>query len=271
MRYVILRDDDTSALTPAHCLERLYRPFLERGLPVNLSVIPCVRTDAIRPDGRPEQFLGSKNGHGGLRLPIGKNEELAEYLLCNPGFHITQHGFDHSLFEFDSGNANDICGRLAKGTQLLVDAGFPQPRSFVAPYDRFSRTSLREAARQFRVISSGWYELSRLPQSWWPRYAIKKCLRHPHWRVDGTILLGHPGCLLSRQRPVATMLDQVKKFVSSRRLAVLVTHWWEYFDGDAPNEPFIQVLHETASWLANQSDVRVIAFNAVARSAVLLN
>jgi hypothetical protein len=34
MHYVILRDDDTCAYTPPACLERLYRPFLERGMPV---------------------------------------------------------------------------------------------------------------------------------------------------------------------------------------------------------------------------------------------
>src|SRR5436190_17389012 len=58
MRYVILRDDDTNALTPVDCLERLYRPFLDRGFPVNLAVIPEVRTDAVGPDGRREGFLG---------------------------------------------------------------------------------------------------------------------------------------------------------------------------------------------------------------------
>ena len=42
MRYVILRDDDTNALTPVACLERLYRPFLDRGLPVSLAAIPEV-------------------------------------------------------------------------------------------------------------------------------------------------------------------------------------------------------------------------------------
>src|SRR6266511_3759618 len=57
MRYVILRDDDTNALTPVECLERLYRPFLDRGLPVNLAVIPDVATDATTPDGRREGFL----------------------------------------------------------------------------------------------------------------------------------------------------------------------------------------------------------------------
>ena len=63
MRYVILRDDDTNALTPIECLERLYRPFLDSGLPVNLAVIPDVATNALTPEGRPEGFLFAKNGH----------------------------------------------------------------------------------------------------------------------------------------------------------------------------------------------------------------
>src|SRR5689334_5146493 len=57
MRYVILRDDDTNALTPVECLERLYRPFLDRGLPVNLATIPEVSLSAKMQDGRHEGFL----------------------------------------------------------------------------------------------------------------------------------------------------------------------------------------------------------------------
>src|ERR1041385_8037951 len=64
MRYVILRDDDTNALTPVECLERLYRPFRERGLPVNLATIPDVSTDARTPEGKLEGFLSVDNGHG---------------------------------------------------------------------------------------------------------------------------------------------------------------------------------------------------------------
>jgi len=52
MHYVILRDDDTNALTPVECLEQLYRPFLDRDLPVSLAVIPNVRTDTISPTAR---------------------------------------------------------------------------------------------------------------------------------------------------------------------------------------------------------------------------
>src|SRR5438309_9582293 len=57
MRYVIIRDDDTNALTPVECLERLYRPLLHRGLPVNLATIPNVATDTTMTDGRLEGYL----------------------------------------------------------------------------------------------------------------------------------------------------------------------------------------------------------------------
>jgi hypothetical protein len=261
MRYVILRDDDTNAFTPVNCLERLYRPFLERGLPVNLAAIPDVRTDAIRLDGRPEQFLFAKNGCGELTRPIGDNDKLAVYLRDNSGFHIVQHGYDHSLFEFDSLDPDDLCDRLELGSRLLLDAGFPRPQAFVAPYDRFSHVSLRETAKRFRIISTGWFEWQRLPVPWRPRYVLKKISRTPHWRTDETLLLTHPGCLLSNQRSLETMAEQVRETIMSRRLTVLVTHWWEYFDDGQPNEPFIQALHETANWLADCREIKTITFD----------
>jgi hypothetical protein len=271
MRYVILRDDDTNALTPVECLEHLYRPFLDRGLPVNLAVIPRVRTDTTRVDGRPEGYLFAKNGEARLTIPIGENAKLASYLLDNTGYHIAQHGYDHSLFEFDSKSGAEIDHRLEQGTRLLLEAGFQKPQTFVAPYDRFSRASLRETARRFRVISTGWFEFRRLPPLWWPGYALKKVLQRPHWRISRAILLAHPGCLLSQRRPYAAMLEEVKKTVFSRRLTVLVTHWWEYFNDRKPDEPFVQVLHETASWLANQPDVKVVSFNDVAQGRAPLD
>ncbi|MCI0746380.1 MAG: hypothetical protein L0Y58_13340 [Verrucomicrobia subdivision 3 bacterium] len=119
MRYVIIRDDDTNALTPAAYLEKLYRPFLDRGLFVNLATIPHVRTDAKTPNGDCEGFL-PRNGKGGRavparRVPIGNNQELIDYLKANPGFNIVQHGCDHSCFEFDSHDATDIAARLDEG------------------------------------------------------------------------------------------------------------------------------------------------------------
>src|SRR5438552_3144965 len=141
MRYVILRDDDTNALTPVECLERLYRPFLERGLPVNLAAIPDVATDAAMADGRPEGFLLEKNGCSAPTLPISTNKKLVEYLLENKGYHIVQHGYHHDYLEFERNEPEEISRRLEQGTRLLMDAGFARPQTFVAPYDKLSRNS----------------------------------------------------------------------------------------------------------------------------------
>jgi hypothetical protein len=265
MRYVIIRDDDTNALTPPEYLERLYRPFLERGLPVNLATIPNVRTDITYGAGIPEGFLVSRRTACDRYVPVHRNEELIQYLLANPGFEIVQHGYSHEFVEgrceFEQQDRGEIVRRIDHGRALLGEAGFAEPETFVAPYDRFTRTSLREAACRFRVVSSNWYELAWLPWHWWPRYAWKKLRRMDHWAVGTTRLLTHPGCHLSFRRPLDNMLESIRKSIESRQLTVLVTHWWEYFADNQPNDTFISVLHETAAMLANDREFRVIKFS----------
>jgi hypothetical protein len=271
MRYVIVRDDDTNALTPVECLERLYRPFLERGLPVNLSVIPEVATDATMADGQPEGFLLHRNGANQPTIPIGTNQELVDYLLANPGFHILQHGCHHNYLEFECPVRTEIVRRLDRGAQRLSEAGFQAPDTFVAPYDKLSRVALQEVAARFRVVSSGWYELRRLPHTWWPKYAVKKFRQAAHWQVGRTLLLSHPGCLLSCQRSYSTMLGGIIHHLNTNRLTVLVTHWWEYFRGDQPDEPFINFLHETAGYLATHPDLKVLSFSDLLQGNFPLN
>ncbi|MBU6399374.1 MAG: DUF2334 domain-containing protein [Verrucomicrobia bacterium] len=271
MRYVILRDDDTNGLTPVECLERLYRPFLERGLPVNLATIPKVQTNVRLPDGRPEGFLGACGPDARETVGIDENPELVRYLQRNPGYQVVQHGYHHSVAEFDSHRRAEIRERLERGTAVLLRAGFPRPRTFVAPYDKLSAVSLAAASRRFAIISTGWFEWRRLPARWWPAYLLKKFRHRAHWRVGNVILLSHPGCLLSFHRPCAAILPAIQEQVRRRRLTVLVTHWWEYFRDGRPDQAFIEVLHRTAAYLADQSDLRVIAFEDVLSGQVPLN
>lgn len=268
MRCVIIRDDDTNALTPVHCLERLYRPFLDRGLPVNLAVIPDVATDTLLPDGRLEGFLFAKNGETSRTRAIDSSEPLVRYLRNNPGYQIVQHGCHHDYLEFERASAEEIARRLDRGTRLLEEAGFAPPQTFVAPYDKLSRAAFRAVARRFRVISTGWFELRRLPPAWWAKYFWKKLRRQPHWRIGSTTLLSHPGCLLSFRRDYDTMLDQIIASIGQRKLTVLVTHWWEYFRGNQADERFIATLHQVADYLARQPDLRVITFADLAGGRV---
>ena len=271
-RYVILRDDDTNALTPVASLERLYRPFIDRGLPVNLAVIPEVRRATTDPRGKREGFVPP--GDGGPTVPLIKSSELVRYLKANPQLHLVQHGCHHDCFEFALSDPQEIAHRFDRGAQRFVEAGFSAPVTFVAPHDRFSPASLEAAAERFAVVSSGWFELRRLPPTWWPRYAVKKLLKQPHWRVGETVLLSHPGCILSYQRPMETMLANLQRTVLSQRLTVLVTHWWEYFHDGVENETFVGVLHALAEWLAEceeRGEVRVVPFSALAEEKIPLN
>lgn len=275
MKYVIIRDDDTNALTPVEHLDRLYRPFLDRGLPVNLATIPNVNTEARRPDGDLELFLMARNGTTAKYVPIGSNQKLVRYLRDNSHFHILQHGCCHELIgatsEFGHEERSDISKRLDEGGKLLAEAGFAKPATFVAPHDQLSRVSLEEVSRRFRVLSTGWFQLNKLPFSWIPKYAVKKIFRQPHWSVGQTILLTHPGCHLSCFRPYNNMLDTIKASIDSRQLTVLVTHWWEYFREQKPDDRFINILHETAAYLTERKDIRVVAFDDLAKGNIALN
>lgn len=265
MRYVILRDDDTNALTPVDCLEKLYRPFLARGLPVNLATIPEVRSDARTPDGRREGFLLGARGDEPPTVPLAANSGLMAYLRANDRLRIVQHGCYHDPFEFDSPDRADVVRRFDLGRRRIREAGLRPVSAFVAPHDKFSRTAYRQAVRRFRVVSSGWFEWRRIPPEWWPRYLWKKLCRQPHWRVGHTRLLSHPGCLLSYTRPPHTILDSIRRTISQRRVTVLVTHWWEYFRDGRPDEPFIDVLHATAEYLGSHPDICVTSFDEIGR------
>jgi predicted deacetylase len=274
MRYVILRDDDTNALTPPSFLERLYRPFLDRQLPVNLAVIPNVRTDITYGQNILEGFLVARPRFTQKLVPITDEPTLVRYLLDNPGYHIAQHGYNHEFVrgdcEFEQHDRFDLVRRLEDGSRLLIQAGFPAPETFVAPYDRFTRTILAEVARRFRVISSAWFELGRLPFRWWPRYLLKKLGGQSHWRTSSTILLSHPRCYLSHRRPYGTMLQEIKECLQAKPLTVLVTHWWEFFRDNRPDDAFIEILHCLAEYLAHTEDLRVVTFRDVADGRVPL-
>jgi hypothetical protein len=271
MRYVIIRDDDTNAATPVDCLERLYRPALDRGIPINLATIPEVSLEATNHDGQPEGFLRFKNGSVEKTLAISANQKLVGYLKGNPGYEILQHGLHHDYFEFQRLPANQARAALDRGTQLLLDAGFSRPETFVAPHDKFSPENLRETAGRFRIVSSGWYELGRLPRAWWPQYAWKKLRHNPHWRVGNTLLLTHPGCLLSCFRDFSASMDTIRTHVRSNRLTALVTHWWEYFRDGIPDEKFVGFLHETLDFLAADRGLKVIRFSDLLDRSVPLS
>lgn len=260
MKYVIIRDDDTNATTPIECLETLYRPFLDRNLPINLAVIPNVNTQAKQVNGSKEGFLLNCDSSVRGYLPISHEQSIVKYLKDNNYYKIIQHGYTHDYNEFDIEDRKEVIYKIKQGKELFSKAGFAQPNTFVAPYDKISRVSYQEIIKHFHIISTGYFEMKRLPLNWFPKYFLKKFLKKPHWKVAHTILLSHPGCLLSYTRSYDNMFANVKRTVESGEITVLVTHWWEYFRNQVPDQSFIKILHSLADYLASNREIQVIGF-----------
>jgi len=271
VRRVIVRDDDTNATTPVGVLERLFRPFLSRGLPVNLAVIPAVATHATDLDGTPEGFVHDPRAGQHGYVPLSDAPELVRYLRSEAGYCIVQHGLHHEIvdghYELDRHDARDIGRRLDRGRDLLREVGLGTPSALVAPQDSVTRTAVREIARRYPIFSTGWFDLDRVPRRHWPRYLWqKKVRRAPHWHTSRAQMLTHPGCLLSAQKDPRGMLAAIEREIDSRELTVIVSHWYEYYDADRRERTeLVRALHDVAELLASRRDVQVTTFDALAR------
>jgi len=77
--------------------------------------------------------------------------------------------------------------------------------------------------------------------------------------------------MLSYFHDPSTILARIKHHVQSHRVTVLVTHWWEYFRDGNTDERFVHALHETADYLADSPDIKVVSFADINTSEVVLN
>ncbi len=260
MRYVIIRDDDLNALTPIDSLEKLYRPFLQRGLPVNLATIPLVNTKACIPSGAHEEFLLYRKDSDPSFVSIGSNPKLVDYILSHPLYHIAQHGYHHNYHEFASQNQEEIIHWLEDGLRLMEKAGFPRAAAFVAPQDVISKTAMDEIVKRFPVVVKNWYAKNMLPLRFWPPYFLKKLQGHTHFRARNITFLERERSYLAHDFPLEQILDKIEENIASETLTVIATHWWSFFKDPSRTERLIQVYHTLADRLAKDQNIRVITY-----------
>ncbi len=264
MHYVMIRDDDANAFTDAAFLEWLYAPFVERGMPVHLAVVPEVDPTVLGPDGDREGFLPSALPSSVLNVtPVAQNDALCRLVADEELYVVLQHGLHHAYvnggYEFDHDDTQDLRARVIRGHKLLIAAGLGEPAGFVAPQDKVSKSGLKILCENFKVVSSGWYALRRLPKRMRAHYLVQcRLQRKEHWTFRGTSLLSHPGCILSYTRDAQSILPELKRQILSRSLTVVVSHHWEYVRGGTQNRPMIQALHDLAPWLESRKDIQVI-------------
>lgn len=297
MKYVLIRDDDVSCFTEKRFLEKLYGPLLERGIPVNFSVIPQLKTDIEYGKGKPlgvyykkyrmrgspavpPQYRGKK-----IDLSLEENEEVIQYLLRFPNVEIMQHGFDHGFVgnrnEFDLREGEELKKRIQNGKDILYRAFGRAPRFFIAPRDSISYKGLVCLQEKFKGISIwrlfNWQRVignfirsstqGKLAECFLPLQTLplhlkfRKKKKRPCQFIEDFLIVTHPGCLLNRFAEPEEIFSSVKHAIDNTDIFTLVNHHWEYFfDWDDLDKPFFGAWEKVMAHLIDRDDVTFLKF-----------
>jgi Uncharacterized protein conserved in bacteria (DUF2334) len=160
---------------------------------------------------------------GGRELDDAERETLRE--LHASGVGVAVHAFDHRTRDAHPRRHSELIGldspeleaRLDDADAVLADVGI-QPRVFVPPYNRFSRSQYGPLARRYEVVCGGPETIRELGFH-----------RTPLWR-EGAAYVPSYAPLYGRASEVLPALDELIE----RRAAVyvpVVLHWgWELDD-----------------------------------------
>jgi len=240
MNRVFVRDDDANYFTNPDDLDRVYGNMVAQRIPLNFAAIPNVSACAVVPDSRPpiaEAFIpNDMRGQSGDFF-IDQNDGLIEWLNQSAQTNVVLHGWRHTdsqqPAEFDINDRQQIRARIRDGQHVFRRAFGAESRVFVAPYDRYSRSTLHELRQSFDVFSTGWFSRHNFPHSAWTTLAASRLRRHPHCRFGSLQILSHPGCLVSPAVSDRDAHERLQLWLQSGHDLVLVLHHWEIcLDGE---------------------------------------
>ncbi|PIE58727.1 MAG: hypothetical protein CSA33_02175 [Desulfobulbus propionicus] len=280
MKQVVIRDDDICACTRPDMLELLYRPLLDAGASVALSVIPAIRGGLsagplngpfwktyqleYSPCLPPEQRALFQT------FPLEPASEIVSYLLQNPGYEIVQHGYNHCIVDgLREGMLTDprlISQKIAESSSIMHHCFGKNCDFFVVPWDDVSPASIKLLKQHFKGIS-----LQRIGQRHVsaPKKMHAVCRRFmndrhrlPYFWDGDFLLLEYPGPILSMFQDFGAMKKQIIRWLEQHDILVLVTHYWEFFwDWDQPNREFLDTWHDIAAYLLQRPDLELVRFS----------
>ncbi|MBU1567460.1 MAG: DUF2334 domain-containing protein [Proteobacteria bacterium] len=282
MKYVVIRDDDICFFTKPEMLETLYKPLLDLGKPVTLSVVPAIHGG---------QSAGPLNGPFWDRFqldyspclpphkraeahvsPLTADCEIVNYIHSRPEYEIAQHGYNHIAIEgIREGLLTDrhlITERL-EASRAIMQECFGRPSDFfVVPWDDVSAETITILKHYFKGISL--HRLGQRHVSWSRklqaigRRFMNDRIRAPYFQDGDFLLLEYPGPILSMFNDYKGMKELTVSWLKNHDILVMVNHYWEYFwDWGEPNREFLSAWHDIAAYLLDRPDVEIISFSTL--------
>jgi peptidoglycan/xylan/chitin deacetylase (PgdA/CDA1 family) len=160
---VIFRNDDPSALSDLDHERRIFALFEEYGVPQTIAVIPNISTTML-----------DETKCGGTRSLL-ENPPMVEFLrehVSRCGSEVALHGYSHrtnrysnptrrDYFEFQQLPYEEQLQMIRQGTAILEQAFGERPVTFVPPWNRLDRSTLKACHQTgYRFISANAHTLA---------------------------------------------------------------------------------------------------------------
>ncbi|NQV18755.1 MAG: DUF2334 domain-containing protein [Armatimonadetes bacterium] len=270
MKYVIIRDDDVNFFTKIENLNKVYSFIFERNIPINFAIIPNVdasaktfsdhSSDNIYEPFIPKEFRGQEK-----QFPINENKELIKDLRSLRNAEFLLHGFTHKSevgnFEFEIEEESVINEKLNRGSKILELAFEKKSKTFVAPQDKYSEKAFLALQKSFDTFSLGWIDKAKIPKSFLIKYYLMKLRNNNYIFKDNFLVLQHPGCQFSKFKEIKKSSLILDKYLFSHKIAVLVVHNWEFFNGKNLNQELYTAFKNRILSLWENEDFKFINFS----------
>lgn len=282
VKYALIRDDDVNFFTSPDMLDKIYREIFSMDIPVNLSIIPYVKT-SIKIKNNPysefngltyEPFIPKEYHNNDLCFSVYENSELVHFVKdVKELIEIIQHGFSHSPNEFSSMNMIELKRKIINGTKILKRAFEAAPNFFSAPYDDYSPLSLLLLKKHFYGATYDEFTLrnmlslrygTKIPFDMIPCYLNAMKRGDEFFVSDNFLLLGHKGISINPFVDVDKFKCDFKEYFKKQKIITIMQHYWEYFYfkeqgciGDSINKKLFDTFVETIQWLKGR-DVKFL-------------
>lgn len=222
----VIRDDDTSAFTEPQMLENVYANAWTNKFIVSMCLIPYIKARNnmdIPPSARDQRSYRR----------LDENGELMTYLIRKikkRQIDIVQHGLTHEKIdsnpEFQALDYQRAKDRLLKGGKLIKAALNVQPRVFVAPWERISKTATSA------IVDCG-YSYNSLVSPGHTKAPSKMPNPIPYNLSGNSLFIPRSLSLFSRfyriDKNIKRIKDQILHCYKLGGCAVLVAHHWEFY------------------------------------------
>jgi len=288
---IIIRDDDVSYFTKPQCLENIYRPLLELGLPINLAVIPIMYTQSyvalriqdyfalnepVKPVKYDKKYL----------MLVGENEDLVDFVKQH-NFEVLQHGLMHEKFqkhstfipEFCINNAVELQRRAELGIKILSKTFGKRPRFFVPPWDVLSKQGYDVTSKLFDGVLLASMALSgrrnigklldffprHLPFNFIPSFFVYRMKGKNYCIFRGKFLvLEHRGLSIWTNFNEEALFDMFKYFSLKWRNIVIVNHHWLL----ASNPKLLDMWYKLVNYILSDDRFNIVSISDLYKKLV---